>query len=159
MVDLTPLDHETYVRRALNLAEKAARRGDEPYGSVLVHDDEIVMEASNRIHTEGDIALHPELTLARRAAREFDPETRAETVMYTSTEPCPMCSGGVSIAGLGAVVYSVSGATAAEIWESTPPIPCEEVCERWGRTVDVHGPVLGERGRQIHHDYLDGAYE
>ena len=107
-MDLDSLDHEPHVKRALKLASEAGKRGDGPYGSVLVRDGTIIEEATNREHTDNDLALHPELTLARRASSELSPEEHAETVLYTSTEPCPMCATGIVYAGLGGVVYSVS---------------------------------------------------
>lgn len=151
---LDSLDHDPFVRRAIELAREAGERGDGPYGSVLVCDGEVVMEASNRTNTEGDIALHPELTLARRAAGELDPEARRETVMYTSTEPCPMCAGGIAIAGLGAVVYSVSGTRAAETYGREPSsIPCGEVFERRGADVAVVADVLEDEGVALHESF------
>lgn len=149
-MDLTGRDHETPMRRAIELAEEAAERGDEPYGSVLVRNDEIRMEASNRTRTGEDLALHPELTLARRAASEWAPAACAETVMYTSTEPCPMCATGMAYAGLGGVVYSVAGERAAELRDGTGGIPCDEVFERLGADVAVAGPVLETEGLAVH---------
>jgi tRNA(Arg) A34 adenosine deaminase TadA len=152
--DLDSLDHEQFIDRACDLARQAGDRGDGPYGSLLVVDDEVVMEETNRERTDDDLALHPELTLARRAASELDPETAAEAVMYTSTEPCPMCSTGMVYAGLGAVVYSVSGARAVELrGGGTGGIPSEEVFDRLGADVAVHGPVLPEAGEAVHREY------
>ncbi len=146
--------HEQYIKRACELARKAAKQGDDPYGSLLVYDDEIIMEATNKINTEDDVAAHPELSLARQAAAELDAETISETVMYTSTEPCPMCSTGMSYAGLGAVVYSISGEEASEIrGGGTGGIPCDEVFDRLGATIDVVGPVLPDEGESIHRSF------
>lgn len=154
MTDLDSLDHEQFIRRACDLAREAGARGDGPYGSLLVVDGDVVMEETNRERTDDDIALHPELTLARRAGRELDPGTAAEAVMYTSTEPCPMCSTGMAYAGLAAVVYSVSGSRAAELrGGGTGGIPSEEVFERLGADIDVVGPVLPEEGTAVHEEY------
>jgi tRNA(Arg) A34 adenosine deaminase TadA len=144
-------DHEAHMRAAFDLAREAAARGDEPFGSVLVRDDAVVMSDSNRINTEQDLRRHPELHLAYRAARETDPAERGRTVMYTSTEPCPMCAGGMARAGFGRVVYSVG---ADEIPEFTggdePVVRAAEVLE--GET-EVHGPVLNDAGRRIHEEF------
>jgi tRNA(Arg) A34 adenosine deaminase TadA len=155
-LELDALDHESYVDRAIELAREAAARGDGHYGSVLVRDDEVVMEAGNRERTDDDIALHPELTLARRAAREYSPAERARTVLYTSTEPCPMCAGGIAIAGLGAVVYSVSAARAAAERGGAEGIPCGEVFDRWGRDVTVVGGVRESAGLALHREFSTG---
>lgn len=147
-------DHERYVRRALDLAREAGERGDGPYGSLLVRGDEVVATETNREATDDDVALHPELTLARRAAADATAAERARTVMYTSTEPCSMCATGTVFAGLGAVVYGVSGARAAEaVGDPARGIPSTEVFDRWDADVTVVGPVLEAEALAVHRDY------
>ncbi len=143
-------DHESHVRRAIDLAREAANRGDRPFGSVLVRDDAVVMEASNRVVTEDDVRRHPELHLAYRACREMSAAARAETVMYTSTEPCPMCAGGMRSAGFGRVVYSVGGDEIGEFVGDAPPVRSAEVLDG---VTEVAGPVLNEEGRAVHEAY------
>ena len=151
-MDIDALDHERYMERALTLAREAGDRGDEPFGSLLVHDGEVIMEEQNGVNTADDIRRHPELTLARRAASELDADTCRETVMYTSTEPCAMCSGGIYIASLGGVVYSVSAATAADLTGGGAVVPSAEILGRGDREVPVHGPVLETAGKDVHRE-------
>lgn len=150
-MDLDAFDHESHMREAIECAREAAARGDEPYGSVLVRDDETVMRAGNRINTENDLREHPELTLATRAAAER--EDAGELVMYTSTEPCPMCAGGIDIAGLRAVVYSVSGERAAELRGGSPLLPSTAVFDAGGGDVEVIPDVLREEGETVHEEH------
>lgn len=147
MTDFDAFDHAAHMQRAIELAREAVDRGDNPFGSVLVREDEIVMEASNRVHTADDIRRHPELDLAHRACRAFDPDERAETVMYTSTEPCPMCSGGLRSTGLGRIVYSVGGDEVVEFTGGEPSVRAATVLD--GITA-VTGPVLNDEGRRLH---------
>jgi tRNA(Arg) A34 adenosine deaminase TadA len=143
-------DHEAHMWRALDLAREAAARGDRPFGSVLVRDDEVVMAESNRVLTENDVRRHPELHLAYRACRELTPAERAATVMYTSTEPCPMCAGGMVRAGFGRVVYSVGGDEIAEFTGEKSAVRSAEILEG---TTEVVGPVLNEAGRRVHESF------
>ena len=145
--DFETFDHESHMQEALALAREARERGDRPFGSVLVQDDEVVMRESNRVVTAEDIRRHPELHLAHRACREFDAAERAETVMYTSTEPCPMCAGGMATAGFGRVVYSVGGDEIVEFTGGEPAVRAATVLD--GIT-PVVGPVLNDDGRAIH---------
>ena len=145
--DIENFDHESHVRRAIELAGEAADRGDRPFGSVLVRDDAVVMAASNRVVTENDVRRHPELHLAYRACRELSPAERAETVMYTSTEPCPMCAGGMRSAGFARVVYSVGGDKVGEFVGESAPVRSAEVLDG---VTEVVGPVLNEEGRAVH---------
>nr|WP_233340950.1 nucleoside deaminase [Haloprofundus sp. MHR1] len=143
-------DHESHIREAFALAREAAGRGDRPFGSVLVRDDDIVEADSNRVVTENDIRRHPELHLAYRACREYDSAERAEMVMYTSTEPCPMCAGGMTSAGFGRVVYSVGGDEISEFTGSGPSVRSAEILDG---TTSVVGPVLNDEGREIHREF------
>lgn len=148
--DVSDFDHEAHMTRAIELARDAADRGDRPFGSVLVRDDTVVMSESNRVNTEADIRRHPELHLAYRACNELAPAERAETVMYTSTEPCPMCAGGMASAGFERVVYSVSSAEIAELAGSGPSIRAEAILDG---VTEVVGPVLNDEGRQVHVEF------
>ena len=144
-------DHESHIRRALTLAREAADRGDEPFGSVLVEDDTVVAEARNAVVTENDVAEHPELTLARQAAAEFDEPT--DLVLYTSTEPCPMCAGGLYHAGVRAVVYATSAERFGKLRDAEMVCPSPTVFERGSEPVVVAGPVLPDAGDAVHREY------
>ncbi|WP_030271004.1 nucleoside deaminase [Streptomyces sp. NRRL B-24484] len=105
---ITPAD-EAFLRRAIGIAARAVARGDAPYGSLLVGPDGTVLaEAHNTVRRDDDITAHPELKLARWAARELDPDTAARTTMYTSCQPCGMCTGGIVRSGIGRVVHALS---------------------------------------------------
>ncbi len=102
--------NEQHLRRAIALAAEARAGGNPPFGSLLVGPDGTVLaEERNSSLTDHDITAHPELKLARWAARELDPETAAGTTMYTSCEPCGMCAGALARSGIGQVVFALSG--------------------------------------------------
>ncbi|WP_239495273.1 nucleoside deaminase [Salinicola halophilus] len=103
-------DEKRHLERAIALAEAALEAGDEPFGSVLVGaDGRVLAEARNRINT-AEATRHPEFALARWAADNFDPATRASATVYTSGEHCPMCAAAHGWAGLGRIVYASSAA-------------------------------------------------
>lgn len=141
------MSEERFMRRAIELAGEAAERGDNPFGSVLVHNEEIVMEDSNRVATEDDVRRHPELNLARLAVCKLDSEDRGEMTMYTSTEPCPMCSGGMRYAGFNRVVYATSGPEIAEFTGHEPTVRASEILD--GVTT-VEGPLCHEAAIALH---------
>ncbi|WSA74344.1 hypothetical protein OG930_44415 [Streptomyces sp. NBC_01799] len=67
----TPDDH-TLLRRAIALAAQARAAGNPPFGSLLSGPDGTVLaEEHNTTLTDQDITAHPELKLARWAAREL----------------------------------------------------------------------------------------
>ena len=100
---------ETHLRRAIALAQLARDSGEQPFGSLLVGPDGAVLgEEHNTVLSDRDVTAHPELKLARRAARELDAETAGKTTLYTSCQPCGMCANVIARAGLGRVIFALS---------------------------------------------------
>ena len=144
---------ETYVREALELAREAATDGNTPFGSLLVVGDTVVRRSKNTTVTDDDITAHPELKLARWAARELDADERAACTMYTSTEPCEMCAAAIHYAGLGRVVYSVAGRSLAALRDRASGLTCEAVITHKGGSTAVDGPVLEAEGLRVHETF------
>ncbi|MEV4941359.1 nucleoside deaminase [Streptomyces zaomyceticus] len=122
---VAPGDH-ALLRRAIALAAAARESGNPPFGSLLAAPDGTVLaEEYNTTLTERDITAHPELKLARWAARELEPATAAETTMYTSCRPCGMCEAVIRRAGLRRVVFALSDEQLLDIRPDSglPPVP------------------------------------
>ncbi|MFD3336317.1 nucleoside deaminase [Streptomyces sp. NPDC058700] len=121
----TPDDH-ALLRRAIDLAAEARESGNPPFGSLLAGPDGTVLaEERNTTLTDRDVTAHPELKLARWAARELDAGTAADTTMYTSCQPCEMCAAVIRTAGLRRVVFALSGEQLLAIRPGSgrPPVP------------------------------------
>ncbi|MET9273309.1 nucleoside deaminase [Kribbella sp. NPDC003557] len=140
---MTPED-EKFLRRAIALAAAAREGGDPPFGSLLVGPDgSVLAEERNTTISEGNISFHPELKLAVWAAQHLPPETAAATTMYTSCQPCPMCSGALARSGLGKVKFALSGEQLDGL-KSTGGFPA----------VPLEGPALYDEARVP----VDGYY-
>ena len=145
---------ETYIREAIELAQASVAAGNTPFGSLLVVDDTIVKRAENTTKTANDITAHPELKLARWAARELSATERAQCTMYTSTEPCEMCAAAIHYAELDRVVYSVASASVADLRDHEHSgISCVELIDRKGGSTTVDGPVCESDGLAVHEAY------
>jgi tRNA(Arg) A34 adenosine deaminase TadA len=135
-------EDEAFLRQAIELAATARSRGQAPYGSLLVGPDGSVLAREyNTVLADRDIAAHPEQKLARWAARELDPAVAAGATLYTSCQPCGMCTGAIDRSGLGRVVYAMSNEQFAQLYPASgfPPVP-------------QHGPALLAEARAV----LDG---
>ncbi len=75
----------------------------------------MLAEDGNREVTNRDCTAHPELMLARWAFQHLEPHERAASTMYTSCEHCPMCAGAHFWAGVGRLVFALSGEQLAAI--------------------------------------------
>lgn len=83
---------EKYMRMALELAEMAGRRGEVPVGAVLVRGDEVLARDHNRCIELNDPSAHAEILVLRRGGGVLKNYRLADTVLYVTTEPCPMCA-------------------------------------------------------------------
>ena len=99
------MDHEAYMRRALELAAQAADEGDVPVGCVIVRDGQIVGEGRNRREEHGDATAHAELEAIRDACGRLGAWRLHGCTMYVTLEPCPMCAGGIINSRIETVRY------------------------------------------------------
>ncbi|MEU7839100.1 MULTISPECIES: nucleoside deaminase [unclassified Nonomuraea] len=144
-----------HLRRCVELATEALEVGDEPFGSVLVSADGIVLvEDHNRV-AAGDNTRHPEFELARWAAAHMTVEERAAATVYTSGEHCPMCAAAHGWVGLGRIVYASSSEQLAgwlaELGVPAPPVrtlPIQQVVP--GAVVEGPVPELAAQVRELH---------
>ena len=98
---------ERYIRRAMELADRAAGAGDVPIGAVLVSGD-LVLEAKNEKEARPDATAHAEMLLLREAARRLGVWRLSEATMYVTKEPCVMCAGAMIAARIKRLVYAAS---------------------------------------------------
>ncbi|MFR0690374.1 deaminase [Enterobacterales bacterium AE_CKDN230030158-1A_HGKHYDSX7] len=148
------------LRQSIRLSEESRERGRHPFAA-LVADARgrvIASAGNNSMPPEGDPTQHAELVAAARAAKLLTPEELAGCTLYTSAEPCCMCSGAVYWTGIGRVVYALSehallGLTGAHPENPTFSLPCREVFARGQRAVEVHGPALEDEAAVAHQGF------
>jgi tRNA(Arg) A34 adenosine deaminase TadA len=153
------LDHESYLRRATELAKKARENGNHPFGALLVSPTgEVLLEAENTVVTESDVTGHAETNLVRNASKRFGKEVLAQATLYTSTEPCAMCSGAIYWSGIARVVFALSEEGLLELTGSndenpTMHLPCREVLSRGQRPIEIVGPMLEDEAKKVHEGF------
>ncbi|GAA2899370.1 nucleoside deaminase [Microbacterium esteraromaticum] len=137
-MDATDLTH---LRRCVDLAREALDDGDEPFGSLIVSAaGDVLFEDRNRV-AGGDQTRHPEFEIARWAAAKMSPEERADAVVYTSGEHCPMCSAAHAWVGLGRIVYATSSAQRRAEWGLEPGPVAAPPIQAVAPGVEVDGPA------------------
>ena len=97
------MDHEYFMARAYALALKSYREGGCPIGGVLVDNANgaVLGEGHNALVQEGNPILHGEMAALRAAGRM---PSRRHTTMYTTLQPCFMCTGAITQFGIPRVV-------------------------------------------------------
>ena len=101
-------EDEKFMREAIRLSRQAVEHGNEPFGAVLVKNGEIVFSNENQIYTRHDPTFHGEAGLIREFCAQTAITDLREYTLYSSCEPCFMCSGAIVWVKLGRLVYGAS---------------------------------------------------
>lgn len=92
------------MRAALEEAEKARAEGNSGVGSVIVSDGEIIASGRNLVTTDYDVTAHAETVALRQAGQALKQAAFPNCTLYTTYEPCPMCTGAILLSGVSRLV-------------------------------------------------------
>lgn len=93
-----------YMKEAINEAIKTKEKGDYAVGAVIVKDDKILVKVGNRIKLDNDPTHHAELVAIQEAAKLLKTRHLENCILYTTHEPCPMCTGAAIWARMKGIV-------------------------------------------------------
>jgi tRNA(adenine34) deaminase len=126
----------------MHLALEAAKKGDAPYGAVIVKDNEVVAVAHNTVRKDSDPSAHAEINAIRiLTAKLKNPSLEGHTI-YTTGEPCPMCATACVWAGMSEIVYGASIQDLIKANQSQINLSCEEIIASSFRNIKVTRGIL-----------------
>ncbi|MGH9431498.1 MAG: nucleoside deaminase [Terriglobia bacterium] len=137
-----------FMRQAIRLARIALERGDAPVGSVVVCDGRIVGEGIEAVRSEKDLTAHAELKAVREACRALDSLDLAGCALYTTVEPCFMCSFVIRSAHVSRVVTGKAVPHIGGI-SSNHPILVDPGIPNWPQPPELVTGVLEEECRAL----------
>lgn len=99
-----------YLELAFSEAELSFEAGTFPIGAIIVGPSgEIISRGRNRVHSDHDATAHAEIDAIRNAGKLlFLPEYKNRCTMYSTVEPCPMCTGALILADISRAVWALS---------------------------------------------------
>ena len=99
---------ETFMRRALELAQRAQAEGEVPVGAVVVLEEKILGEGWNRPIAACDPSAHAEIQAMRAASSALSNYRLTGATLYVTLEPCDMCIGAMFHARIARVVFGAT---------------------------------------------------
>jgi tRNA(adenine34) deaminase len=95
-----------FMQRAIGLAQAAARSGSgAPIGSVIALEGEVVGEGHNDVEAGHDPTAHAEIMAIRKAGEKLRRSRFEGATMYSTLQPCGMCTMAAIWAGVSRIVY------------------------------------------------------
>lgn len=98
-------NHEFYMAIALEEAEKAYKKGEVPIGAVLVVDGQVIARAHNDREESQQALNHAEILVIKEACEKIGFWRLDNSYLYSTIEPCMMCSGAIVQARVENVVF------------------------------------------------------
>ncbi|MDN5212053.1 nucleoside deaminase [Fulvivirgaceae bacterium BMA12] len=139
------MNHEKFMRHCLILGKQAMENGESPVGAIVVKNGQIVSEATELAKTNADVTCHAEIEAIRLAVKGLKTSRLDQCHLYTTHEPCIMCSYVIRHHQIQSVIYgqqvphiggnssdfNILGTTKIPHWHHPPEILsgiCEEEC-------------------------------
>lgn len=102
------MNDEKYIEIAYKEALKAYKKGDTPIGCVIVKNDKIIAKAYNKKEKNNIATHHAELLAINKACKKLKTWHLDDCTLYSTMEPCIMCSGAIIQSRIKKIVYSMS---------------------------------------------------
>lgn len=101
------MNYELYMAEAIAEARRGGEEGNEPIGAVAVIDDAMIARDHDRSILHGDPTAHAVMLTIQATARKLGPRRLSEVTIFTTNEPCVMCTGALVEARVRSLVFAV----------------------------------------------------
>ena len=101
------MNDEKYMQKAIELAKKAYNKNEVPVGALIVRNNKIVATAYNKKESKKNSILHAEIIAINKACKKLKTWHLDNCVLYTTLEPCMMCTGAIEQSRIKKIVYGI----------------------------------------------------
>jgi tRNA(Arg) A34 adenosine deaminase TadA len=105
-----------FMKKAIELAIKSNKKGEYAIGAVIVKDDQILTIGEQRGRRDIDRTSHAEIVAIRKAHKKLKKLLLEGCVLYTTNEPCPMCTSAAIWAKLDGIVFGANVGDMHDYW-------------------------------------------
>ncbi|WP_428668597.1 nucleoside deaminase [Runella sp.] len=141
-------EHEFFMARCIELALIAKQRGDAAVGSVLVLKGKIIAEGIEGGKTYQDITCHAEMEAIRHARLLLKTHILSECILYTTHEPCIMCSYAIRHSQIKTIVMALTTGNIGGM-SSQYPLLLDTSIEKWGNPPTLVTGILEDECRNL----------
>ena len=147
-------DHERFMRLAIDEAEKGGAEGNSAVGTIIVEHGTVIGVGRNTALATHDPTAHAETVAIRETAAALSRSDFSGCALYTTFQPCPMCSGAIMVGGLSTVVL---GALPNPGESAYGDFSVEKLFPEsgWGSTIEVVTGILVEECWKVRRDWAE----
>jgi tRNA(Arg) A34 adenosine deaminase TadA len=147
---VTRTDFAAYMHIAIQEAQLSRAEGNKGYGAVVVFDNQVIGQAHDTAITERDPSLHAEVNAIRQAVRARHDPDLCGAILFSTCEPCPMCTSLAVWANVTTIVYGISIQETVQLGRSRIQISANEIIAQSPCCVEVIGDILRDECRMLY---------
>ncbi len=136
------VDFEAMMHIALEEAKVSRREGNNGYGAVVALGQRILSRAHDTTMTQRDPSLHAEVNAVRQAVQALGESDLSGAILFSTCEPCPMCSSLAVWANLTTIVCGASIEDMARLGEARSRVSAADIAAKSPVMIEVIGGVL-----------------
>jgi tRNA(adenine34) deaminase len=141
-------NHKFFMSRCIELALIAKQRGESPVGSVIVKGGKVISHGIEGSKTHRDITFHAEIEAVRQAVEFLNSQDLSECIMYTTHEPCIMCSYVIRHAKISTVVTGISTGEIGGV-SSKYPLLKDGAIKKWADPPNLIMGIMEDECRDL----------
>lgn len=130
-------DIHFYLARCTELGMAAGKKGNSPVGAVLVRNQKIISEAEEAGASKNDVTCHAEIEAIRIAVKTTGTQDLSNCTLYTSHEPCIMCSYVIRFYKIKKVVFLHRVDFLGGVSSSMPLLTTQQVPAHWNSPPEI----------------------
>jgi tRNA(adenine34) deaminase len=143
------MNDEEFMHRAIELGRK--NRGS-PIGCVIVLNGVVVGEGHNEVDTRHDPTAHAEIVAIRRACERLEVQSLDGATLYSTLQPCGMCSMASIWAAIGRIVYGAGRADVhAMYFEDRHLGTMDFIVDAYRNDLSVEGGLLAQECASLYY--------
>ena len=137
------------MRRAIKLAEDSFAAGGSAIAAIVIRHDEIISEGLTTIVQEKDATCHAEINAIRAASKKLDSLYLEDCYLYTTYEPCPMCTSAAIWAKMKGIVFGANRDDQTPQLPWRVYIPSAEVIKNGTPLLELRSDFLRDECKQL----------
>ena len=104
-----------FMKRAIELSIESVNRRGGPFSCIIVKENKIIAEGSNKVTSSKDPTAHGEIVAIREACKKLNNFSLSGCELYSTCEPCPMCLSAIYWARIDKIYYANTRTDAKKI--------------------------------------------
>jgi tRNA(Arg) A34 adenosine deaminase TadA len=137
------------MKRAIQLAKDRYKEGGHAIAALVVCGEDVISEDITTVKRDFDTTCHAEMNALRQAMKVKHSRTLPECYLYTTFEPCPMCTSATIWAKMKGIIYGASRDDRTKEYPWKIYIPAQEVIDRSDSKLELYPEFMREECKKL----------